>query len=55
MSGGAGGSAVFDTVVVGAGAIGLAIARAEALRGREVVILESESRIGTARPRATAR
>jgi L-2-hydroxyglutarate oxidase LhgO len=44
---GPGGSAVFDTVVVGAGVIGLAIARAEALCGREVVILERESRIGT--------
>jgi L-2-hydroxyglutarate oxidase LhgO len=41
-------SAVFDTVVVGAGVVGLAIARAEALRGREVVILEREPRIGTA-------
>jgi L-2-hydroxyglutarate oxidase LhgO len=41
-------SAAFDTVVIGAGAIGLAIARAEAMRGREVVILESEHRIGTA-------
>jgi L-2-hydroxyglutarate oxidase LhgO len=41
-------AAVFDTVVVGAGVIGLAIARAEALRGREVVILEREPRFGTA-------
>jgi L-2-hydroxyglutarate oxidase LhgO len=41
-------AAVFDTVVVGAGVVGLAIARAEALRGREVVILEREARIGTA-------
>ncbi len=41
-------TAVFDTVVVGAGVIGLAIARAESLRGREVVILESEPRFGTA-------
>jgi len=39
---------VFDTVVVGAGVIGLAIARAEALRGRDVVILEREARFGTA-------
>ncbi len=38
----------FDTVVVGAGVVGLAIARAEALRGREVVILEREPRFGTA-------
>ena len=41
-------TAVFDTVVVGAGVVGLAIARAEALRGREVVILEREPRFGTA-------
>jgi L-2-hydroxyglutarate oxidase LhgO len=41
-------AAVFDTVVVGAGVIGLAIARAEALCGREVVILEREGRFGTA-------
>jgi L-2-hydroxyglutarate oxidase LhgO len=41
-------SAVFDTVVVGAGVVGLAIARAEALRGREVLILEREPRFGTA-------
>ena len=41
-------AAVFDTVVVGAGVVGLAIARAEALRGREVVILEREPRFGTA-------
>ncbi len=37
-----------DTVVVGAGAVGLAVARALALAGREVVVLESESAIGTA-------
>ncbi|TAK86438.1 MAG: NAD(P)/FAD-dependent oxidoreductase [Betaproteobacteria bacterium] len=36
-----------DAVVVGAGAIGLAIARALAMRGREVVILEAEDAIGT--------
>jgi L-2-hydroxyglutarate oxidase LhgO len=47
VSGAQGNVAVFDTVVVGAGVIGLAIARAEALRGREVVILEREGRIGT--------
>jgi L-2-hydroxyglutarate oxidase LhgO len=41
-------AAVFDTVVVGAGVVGLAIARAEALRGREVVVLEQEPRFGTA-------
>jgi L-2-hydroxyglutarate oxidase LhgO len=36
-----------DAVVVGAGVVGLAVARALALAGREVVILESESAIGT--------
>src|SRR5262249_46359489 len=41
-------SAVFDTVVVGAGVVGLAIARAEAMRGREVVILEGDARFGNA-------
>ena len=48
MSGALDTAAVFDTVVVGAGVVGLAIARAEALRGREVVILEREPRFGTA-------
>lgn len=37
-----------DAVVAGAGAIGLAVARALARSGREVVVLESESAIGTA-------
>jgi L-2-hydroxyglutarate oxidase LhgO len=36
-----------DTVVVGAGVVGLAVARALALKGREVVILESQSLIGS--------
>jgi L-2-hydroxyglutarate oxidase LhgO len=36
-----------DAVVVGAGAVGLAIARALAMAGREVVILEAEDAIGT--------
>jgi L-2-hydroxyglutarate oxidase LhgO len=36
-----------DAVVIGAGVIGLAVARALALAGREVVVLESESTIGT--------
>ncbi len=36
-----------DTVVVGAGVIGLAIARAEALAGRDVLILEAADRYGT--------
>src|SRR3977135_2667380 len=36
-----------DAVILGAGVAGLAIARALALAGREVIILESESTIGT--------
>jgi L-2-hydroxyglutarate oxidase LhgO len=36
-----------DTIVVGAGVVGLAVARALALQGLEVMILESESAIGT--------
>jgi L-2-hydroxyglutarate oxidase LhgO len=36
-----------DCVVIGAGAVGLAIARALAMKGREVMILESEDAIGT--------
>lgn len=36
-----------DTVVVGAGVVGLAIARQLALAGREVLILEAESTFGT--------
>ena len=36
-----------DCVVVGAGVVGLAVARALALRGREVLVLEAESAIGT--------
>lgn len=36
-----------DCVVIGAGVVGLAVARALALRGREVVVLEAESGIGT--------
>jgi L-2-hydroxyglutarate oxidase LhgO len=35
-----------DCVVVGAGVVGLAVARTLALAGREVVVLEAESRIG---------
>ncbi len=37
-----------ECVVVGAGVVGLAIARAEAQAGREVVILEAENQFGTA-------
>ncbi|MBY4599135.1 NAD(P)/FAD-dependent oxidoreductase [Ottowia caeni] len=36
-----------DTVVVGAGVVGLAVARALALGGREVIVLESAGAIGT--------
>jgi L-2-hydroxyglutarate oxidase LhgO len=36
-----------DTVVIGAGVVGLAVARELALRGREVVVLEAASGIGT--------
>ncbi|HEV3010161.1 MAG TPA: NAD(P)/FAD-dependent oxidoreductase [Burkholderiales bacterium] len=36
-----------DAVVVGAGVVGLAVARALAMAGREVVILEGEDAIGT--------
>lgn len=36
-----------DAVVIGAGVIGLAVARALALRGREVIILEAEAHFGT--------
>jgi L-2-hydroxyglutarate oxidase LhgO len=36
-----------DCAVVGAGVVGLAVARALALAGREVVILEAEGAIGT--------
>jgi L-2-hydroxyglutarate oxidase LhgO len=35
-----------DTVVIGAGVVGLAIARALALQGREVLVLEKENQIG---------
>ena len=36
-----------DCVVVGAGVVGLAVARALALRGREVLVLEAQDAIGT--------
>src|SRR5687768_12902313 len=36
-----------DAVVVGAGAVGLAVARALALQGRDVVVLEAQDAIGT--------
>ena len=37
----------FDCAVIGAGVVGLAVARELALQGREVIVLESESAIGT--------
>ena len=36
-----------ECVVIGAGVVGLALARELALRGREVVVLEAEDRVGT--------
>jgi len=36
-----------DCVVIGAGVVGLAVAREMALRGREVIILEAENAFGT--------
>lgn len=36
-----------EAVVIGAGVVGLAVARALALSGREVIVLESEDAIGT--------
>jgi len=36
-----------DSVVIGAGVVGLAVARALALAGREVIVLETEDAIGT--------
>src|SRR5918994_1627925 len=37
----------FDAVVIGAGIVGLAVARELAMAGREVVILDAEDAIGT--------
>lgn len=37
----------FDCAVIGAGVVGLAVARALALQGREVIVLEAEGAIGT--------
>jgi L-2-hydroxyglutarate oxidase LhgO len=37
-----------DAVVIGAGVVGLAVARALAMAGREVIILEAENALGTA-------
>ena len=38
---------LIDVVVIGAGVVGLAVARALALQGREVMVLESAEAIGT--------
>ncbi|MDD2547191.1 MAG: FAD-dependent oxidoreductase, partial [Burkholderiaceae bacterium] len=40
-------SETVDCVVIGAGVVGLAVARALALAGREVLVLEAEKAIGT--------
>src|ERR1700712_1328963 len=37
----------FDCAVIGAGVVGLAVARALAMQGREVAVLEGEGAIGT--------
>jgi L-2-hydroxyglutarate oxidase LhgO len=37
---------LIDTVVIGAGVVGLAVARALALKGREVMVIEKETAIG---------
>ncbi|RYF30298.1 MAG: NAD(P)/FAD-dependent oxidoreductase [Comamonadaceae bacterium] len=37
----------FDCAVIGAGVVGIAVARALALEGREVILLEAEGAIGT--------
>ena len=36
-----------DCIVIGAGVVGLAVARELGLRGREVIVLEAESAVGT--------
>src|SRR5262249_35594688 len=36
-----------DCVVIGAGVVGLGVARALALQGREVIVLEAENAFGT--------
>src|SRR5215217_5645205 len=37
----------FECAVIGAGVVGVAVARALALDGREVIVLEAEGAIGT--------
>ncbi|HEX7197849.1 MAG TPA: FAD-dependent oxidoreductase, partial [Dongiaceae bacterium] len=46
-AGGAVSESQVECVVVGAGAVGLAVARALALEGREVLVLEKERWIGS--------
>ena len=36
-----------DCIVIGAGVVGLAVARRLAMAGKEVIVLESEDTIGT--------
>ena len=43
-----------DCVVAGAGAVGLAVARALALSGREVLVVEREPAIGKRQPSLAA-
>jgi NADPH-dependent 2,4-dienoyl-CoA reductase/sulfur reductase-like enzyme len=44
-----------DAVVIGAGVVGLAVARALALQGREVLVVEEPTPLVPARARATAK
>ena len=44
-----------ECVVIGAGVVGLAIARRLALSGREVIVLEAAEGIGTVTSSATAK
>ena len=44
-----------DAVVVGAGVVGIAVARALAQAGREVIVLDVAEAIGTETSAATAR
>src|SRR6186713_3431410 len=41
------GAVDFDTVIIGAGVVGLAVARACALEGHQVLVLERADRIGS--------
>ena len=44
-----------DCIIIGAGVIGIAIARDLALAGREVIVIEAADSIGTETHRATRR